>query len=205
MTNDDLRTALTKLADEWESRVNQSRLWWDGAGELRALLAAHPIDSWRPVVDYEGLYEVSDQGRVRSLDRRDAAGRWVHGRAVQPVVHHRGHLRVSLWSGGRRTQVFVHRLVLEAFRGPAPDGMEACHNDGKPTNNRLENLRWDTQSENQLDRVRHGTHNNASKTHCKNGHPFDTDNTHVGANGDRSCRACMRERNRAARLRGATR
>ena len=202
MTNDDdLRTALTKLADDAEEYGPGAWV----AADLRAVLAAHPIESWRPIVGHEGLYEVSDQGHVRSLDRPDAAGRWVHGRAVQPVVHHRGHLRVSLWSGGRRTQVFVHRLVLEAFRGSAPAGMEACHNDGNPTNNRLDNLRWDTQSANQLDRVRHGTHNNASKTHCPAGHPYDANNTHVDPSGHRSCRACMRKRSVAARLRGATR
>jgi hypothetical protein len=53
----------------------------------------------------------------------------------------------------------VHRLVLEAFVGPCPAGMEACHNNGVRTDNRLENLRWDTRSANCRDRIRHGTTN----------------------------------------------
>jgi len=52
----------------------------------------------------------------------------------------------------------VHRLVLEAFIGPAPKGTICCHNDGDPTNNRLENLRWDTHSSNTRDAIRHGTY-----------------------------------------------
>lgn len=52
---------------------------------------------------------------------------------------------------------YVHRLILEAFVGPAPDGMQVCHNDGDTTNNRLDNLRWDTPVKNCADKIRHGT------------------------------------------------
>jgi hypothetical protein len=58
----------------------------------------------------------------------------------------------------------VHRLVLEAFVGPCPPGMECCHNDGNPLNNRLDNLRWDTRRSNQLDRNRHGTGSRGEKS-----------------------------------------
>jgi hypothetical protein len=51
----------------------------------------------------------------------------------------------------------IHRLVLEAFVGPAPDGMEGCHNDGNPENNNLLNLRWDTHASNMADQLAHGT------------------------------------------------
>lgn len=51
----------------------------------------------------------------------------------------------------------VHRLVLEAFLGPAPEGLEGCHNDGNTLNNWLDNLRWDTHENNELDKIRHGT------------------------------------------------
>lgn len=51
----------------------------------------------------------------------------------------------------------IHHLVLEAFVGPRPAGMEGCHNDGDPTNNRLDNLRWDTSKANQADKTKHGT------------------------------------------------
>jgi hypothetical protein len=52
---------------------------------------------------------------------------------------------------------YVHALVLEAFVGPRPEGFDACHNNGNKTDNRLENLRWDTKSANSLDKRRHGT------------------------------------------------
>lgn len=53
--------------------------------------------------------------------------------------------------------VLIHRLVLEAFVGPRPDGLEARHRDGDPTNNRLDNLLWGTSSDNENDKRRHGT------------------------------------------------
>lgn len=59
---------------------------------------------------------------------------------------------------GRRKNKWVHRLVLEAFVGMRPDGMECCHNDGDPTNNHVSNLRWGTPKENNGDKVMHGTH-----------------------------------------------
>lgn len=58
---------------------------------------------------------------------------------------------------------YVHRLVLSAFRGECPEGFEACHNDGNPLNNVLENLRWGTPSSNQQDAVRHGRKVNQPK------------------------------------------
>lgn len=58
---------------------------------------------------------------------------------------------------------YVHRLILETFVGPCPKGMVACHNNGKRDDNRLENLRWDTISNNHLDKVKHGTSNRGEK------------------------------------------
>lgn len=65
-------------------------------------------------------------------------------------------LRPERGSGSRVSCKYVHRLVLEAFVGPCPRGMRACHQDGDPTNNRLSNLRWDTQKANMADADRHG-------------------------------------------------
>ncbi|KRD36826.1 hypothetical protein ASE27_10240 [Oerskovia sp. Root918] len=161
--------------------------------------------SWRPVVGFEGAYEVSDRGRVRSLDRLDSRGNRIRGRVLRAATKRSGHQHLSLCVDGKGITLLVHRMVLEAFVGPAPEGMEACHSDGDPANNALSNLRWDSRSENTLDRVRHGTHHLARKTHCPVGHPYDADNTHFDKRGDRICRECKRERNRAARLRGATR
>ena len=69
-----------------------------------------------------------------------------------------GHYYHVIFStSGREELNLLHRLVLENFVGPCPDGMECCHNDGNPDNNRLDNLRWGTPSENSRDKIRHGT------------------------------------------------
>lgn len=123
---------------------------------------AHMQEVWKPVPGYEGLYEVSDEGRVRSLDRdvtqtsRRGALYTLRkkGKLLRPGRMPSGHLSVAL---GRGNSQCVHRLVLLAFVGPAPDKHECCHNNGNPADNRLENLRWGTRSENIKDAIRHGT------------------------------------------------
>lgn len=107
-----------------------------------------PMENWKAIPGYEGQYEVSDQGNVRTF-RRGA-----NGRLLKPGRMPQGHLSVAL---GRRNSQCVHKLVLLAFVGPAPDRHECCHNNGNPADNRLENLRWGTRRENILDAVRHGT------------------------------------------------
>ena len=150
-------------------------------------------EEWRPVVGFDG-YEVSDQGRVRSW-------KWKQVRVLTGRRHGRcGHVDVHISGPGGKSRPFVHRLVMEAFVGPKPPGLETRHLDGDPTNNRLSNLRYGTVSENQLDSVRHGTHVEARKTHCPKGHPYDEQNTrwYRKPNGGRGrrCRACVAEQAR---------
>ena len=99
---------------------------------------------WRPIEGYEGSYEVSNLGRVRSLDRIDTRG-WRHkGRICKQTKNKRGYLLVSLWWGNRGKNVLVHRLVASAFI-PNPDGFPCVnHKDECPQNNRVENLEWCT-------------------------------------------------------------
>lgn len=154
-------------------------------------------EQWKPVVGFEGLYEVSSRGRVRSLPH-SAPGRpgvVMHfaGKVLPGSVNPQGYIEVGLSRDGVRTLRKVHRLVLEAFVGPRPDGTEGCHGDGDPGNNRLTNLRWDTRSANTYDKVRHGTHPMAAKTACKYGHPYTDENTYRRKNGARQCRTCRRE------------
>lgn len=109
---------------------------------------------YKPIKGYDG-YEVGSDGSVVShrMSRRI--------KGSPPVIlkqsKARSGLNVGLYLGPKQMKTFlVHRLVLEAFIGPCPPGMECCHNDGNYRNNRLDNLRWDTHKSNILDRMRHG-------------------------------------------------
>lgn len=158
---------------------------------------ALPNESWLPVVGYEGRYEVSNQGRVRSLDRERLRNigsgvetNKLKGRILRACRRRSGHYACSLGDGKRQSVRVVHQLVLEAFVGPRPEGYEACHNNGDPSDNRVENLRWDTKSANALDSVRHGTHWQARKTHCAKGHEYTPENTFTADSGHRHCLTC---------------
>lgn len=151
------------------------------------------MEDWRPIPGYEGVYEVSDFGRVRSLDRLDSRGRRRTGKPRSLIKQPSGHFTVSLCLNAEHQGFLVHHLVLLAFVGPCPDGMEGCHWDDDPSNNRLENLRWDTRSANQLDSVRNGTHHMARRTHCPQGHEYTPANTYLYPPDDRrACRECRR-------------
>lgn len=158
-------------------------------------------EEWATVIGYEGRYEASSLGRIRSLPRKDMLGRRVGGRMLSEINHPSGHLRVKLSLDGTYRGAWIHRLVLIAFTGHVPEGMEVCHTDGNPANNHLSNLRWGTRGDNLRDRVRHGTHHQAIKTHCPHGHAYDKENTYVTSGGSRMCRACLRETNRKQRER----
>ena len=105
------------------------------------------------------MYEVSDLGRIRSLPRETNSGR--RGGRLLPVrLNENGYPVVALSnrSAGRLVRRYVHHLVLEAFVGPRPDGMNANHDpDPSPSNCSLANLRWDTQLSNIRDKLKHGT------------------------------------------------
>lgn len=114
-----------------------------------------PDEQWVPVVGYEALYEVSDLGRVRSFDRVASNGSHRKGRVLTPTGIRYLHVTLSL-GAGVKVQQAVHRLVLEAFTGACPAGMEALHRDDDPTNNGLSNLRWGTHIENTVDKISNG-------------------------------------------------
>lgn len=159
-------------------------------------------ETWKPVVGYEGLYEVSNLGRVKRIAVGPGARA---GRILKARRLNGGHLTLGLYRDGKREKFLVHRLVLLAFVGPCPDGMQGCHApDPDPSNNRLSNLRWDTQSENEFDKVKHGAHYLARKTHCLRGHELAPWNLSQGslAQGMRGCLACSRARG-YARYHGA--
>ena len=151
-------------------------------------------EEWRPIPGYEGAYEVSSFGRVRSLDRVTDRGRRWKGRMMTPAALRNGYLVVTLWRDGAQRTPLVHRLVLTAFVGDPLEGHEALHRNGVRDDNRLDNLAWGTHSDNQYDQIAHGTHPKASLTHCPSGHPYDEANTYVyPGRPHRGCRICRRE------------
>jgi hypothetical protein len=155
-------------------------------------------ETWRPVPGYEGLYEVSDLGRVRSLDRvvTRSGGGTVTCRGVTLALSTRrdGRRKVQLHRDGAGTTRLVAHLVLEAFTGPRPAGLEACHNDDDPANDRASNLRWDTHPSNCEDRTRLGGHGNLKKACCPRGHLLRPPNIRAQdlRRGHRNCLACHR-------------
>lgn len=121
---------------------------------------------WSEIPGLSGYYEASNNGQIRSVHRMvngfsAKAGRPIKLQRKEKVlsqnVRGRGYLYVCICVDGRMWKEQVHKLVLMAFKGERPDGMVACHNDGNPSNNNIENLRWGTPKENTADMKRHGT------------------------------------------------
>lgn len=113
---------------------------------------------WKDISGYEGRYQVSSFGRVKSLPNRIRKSELILKQAKHKTAgHHLVNLTLSKSGIWKQRVHWVHRLVLEAFVGECPEGMEGCHNDGRPANNTLGNLRWDTDKGNAEDRVAHGT------------------------------------------------
>lgn len=155
-------------------------------------------EKWLPTVDGDGYYEVSDQGRVRSVDRtvyfRDGRHRFARGKILAPRVNNGGHLFVSTGHDGAKTKSYIHRLVMAAFVGPCPDGLEVRHLDGNPTNNHLDNLRYGTRRQNRLDDIRNGKNWASNRTHCPRGHEYIDANLipSTKKTGGRGCLSCSR-------------
>ena len=156
-----------------------------------------PGEEWKPVVGWEDYYSVSNLGRVRSEARISTSctpPRKFQGKILKLAPKDTGHLQVGLYRNGKGYARKVHRLVAEAFLGSQPD-LEVCHIDGNPQNNHVDNLSYGTRSQNTLDAVLHGTHNNARKTHCVRGHVLSMPNLMKSLwekRGGRACLACNR-------------
>ena len=145
-------------------------------------IPAEAVEEWRPVPDWEGLYEVSDFGRFRSV-------RTGH---VLAMHYNRGNYAViGLCRNGKQSPFAAHRLVLRAFKGePLTNDLHVCHINGDRVDNRPENMYWGTPLDNAEDMRRHKTHRNARKTHCQDGHEFTAGNTYTDPSGSRYCRKC---------------
>jgi hypothetical protein len=120
-------------------------------------------EKWRSIGGYEGYYEVSNMGRIKSLTRtvvftwRGApSSALIRERILKLVPDSDGHLTVFLAREGVKDTRRVHSLVAAAFLGPRPSDKGACHKDDEKSNNCVENLYYGTQQENMSDSVRNG-------------------------------------------------
>ena len=103
---------------------------------------------WKSVVGYEGIYEISDFGNMRSVDRFGLDGRKLQGRPLSPVLQSTGYFTFDLCGKKRMKPTGVHRIVAEAFMGRIPEKMVIDHLDGNPQNNHVSNLEIVTVREN---------------------------------------------------------
>lgn len=116
---------------------------------------------WKPVLGYEGLYEVSNLGMVRSIFYK----RLKNNAILSPRKVGDGYLAVNLSKNKKKNSLRIHRLVWEAFNGPIPKGMQVNHINEDKTDNRLENLNLMTPKEN----INWGTRNERSRETKTNG------------------------------------
>lgn len=153
-------------------------------------------ESWVDIPRWEGKYQVSNHGRVRSVDRivcySNGLNRLHKGRVLKLKEHSRGygHKIATLQDQNRKESHCVHSLVLRAFIGEAGIGQEARHLNGDASDNRLENLCWGSRVENRRDRMVHA--GNVSGDYCSRGHLLAEWNVVKKGKSGRSCLACDR-------------
>ncbi len=130
---------------------------------------------WKPIPNFEG-YAISTMGMVKSLAREVRNPRYGVQRLPERVMCGGtidGYRSIGLRRGGRSYTFLIHRLVLETFVGPCPEGLEGCHKNGNKQDCRVENLRWGTRLSNAADKKLHGTE--ADTRGSKNGRAMLTE------------------------------
>jgi len=120
---------------------------------------------WKPIPNYEELYKISNYGKIINKFKK----------ILCLNIHKSGHLYIKLCKNSKYKSFQIHRLVLETFVSPCPLNMECRHLNGNPADNRLENLKWGTRSENVRDAIKHKTHSNPP-TYTGSNHPMSVIN-----------------------------
>lgn len=121
------------------------------------------MTKWLPVPDFEDLYEVSSEGQIRRVTK-SSNNRYPAGHILKANPNPNGYLLVCLSRDGKNKWMYLHSLVCTAFHGPRPSPkMQCCHENGDRLDCRESNLRWDTRKANELDKIKHGTHNRGER------------------------------------------
>lgn len=126
------------------------------------------VEIWKPIPGFAIAYEVSHLGRVRRISRMVKSGRGfasLSGRVCSAPLDKKGYPRVKLSITQQSVRRRIHSLVLLAFVGPRPYGLQGCHADGNKTNNRLNNLRYDTPKGNAADSIRLHAYHIGERSH----------------------------------------
>ena len=105
-------------------------------------------ETWKDIPNYEGIYQASNLGKIKSLERIDALGHRLKEKILKPGITHKGYYRVALCKNSIRKFFYVHRLVWEAFNGTIPEGLQVNHISERKSENRLSNLNLMTPKEN---------------------------------------------------------
>ena len=116
---------------------------------------------WKDIPNYEGLYQVSNLGRVKSLDRvvtfKNGTKRLFKGVIRKQTIDKANRCCVKLCKNNKEENCYVHSLVALSFIGERPKGYVVAHYDGNPQNNNISNLRYDLYRENMIDICRQGS------------------------------------------------
>jgi NUMOD4 motif/HNH endonuclease len=156
------------------------------------------MERWLPIPGYEGIYEASDLGAIRSLPRPGTRGGLMH-----TWINAGGYPTVGLRRDGQLVTWQVHKLIALTFIGECPEGELVRHRDGVHANVSAANLEYGTPGQNNLDTVRHGRNHNANKTHCVAGHDYAVHGA-PRATGGRRCRQCKRDKQKRKAAAGGT-
>ena len=140
-------------------------------------------ERWAAIPGYESTYHVSTLARVYSTPRATTPGG-----LLSVAIDNYGYPKVLLVQHGKQKNAKIHVLMMLAFVGPPPDGMEIRHLDGS-RNPRLENMAYGTHKQNGEDAAKHGVNKRGRKPRCIHGHLYDEANTYTW-HGQRQCRAC---------------
>lgn len=121
------------------------------------------LEEWRDIEGFEGLYKVSNFGRVKGLDRITSDGKHIKGKILSPQGPPNSHLIVMLWKEGKEYNCLLHRLVAKAFIPNVENLSEVNHIDNNPANNKVSNLEWASSSGNSMHRILNGNSKCRSK------------------------------------------